>query len=542
MSRLPFLEVEHLPSSTTFYSAVLQPLDLYFLGSERGHFPVSTYGHSSGEPILQLHQVVASRDRPLKRSRIVLSAPSEAATDEAFKFAKRANPDLQDEHLRHPDEAYPATSGVTAHRRIIAGGGLHVFISDFDDNNMEIVYQPPPQYPSHYTGSTVRQTRSTSDEASRILTWNFDVAGSSAPSPVGPGTAYSGPARALVPRQPAGYLEYDEEETQPAHRRSLTTSNSTYEPAASARENSNGLSAGAVVGTLLGVAAAGAAALTTYNMVKSDRRAPYLGDYDSPPSFSRRSTFGEKYDPYSDRKGRYGDLDYSADRPRYSEDYPSTSDYRRPPPDYIARYSQVDSHSKSRGFDNDFFDDSRGRHSSTRSRSSLRPRSEAANDREPYMMDTEQRAWPSSKPARHPPIVQRSYTYDTPERDTYVSSRTVRAPPPDPYSVPPLSRSGSRVTTTYKVTGGARTYGRDDSYGSSRYPAIPDSRPPAYLSRGYSDMPSSRSGGYYASRQPLPRSASGGHATWEPEDDDDDDADSIAPSDSISCVGSRRSR
>ncbi|KAK3984037.1 hypothetical protein QBC44DRAFT_28490 [Cladorrhinum sp. PSN332] len=542
MSRLPFLEVEHLPSSSSFYSAVLQPLDLFFLGSERGHFPVSTYGNPSGEPILQLRQVVASRDRPLKRSRIVLSAPSAAATDEAFKFARRANPDLEDEHLRHPDEAYPAPSGVSAHRRIIAGGGLHVFISDFDENIMEIVYQPPPQYPSHYNGSTVRQTRSTSQEASRILTWNFDVAGSSAPSPVGPGTAYSGPARA-APRQPAGYLE-DAEEPQPALRRSLTTSNSTYEPAASARENSTGLSAGAVVGTLLGVAAAGAAALTTYNMVKSDRRAPYSGDYDSPASFSRRSTIPDKYDPYSDRKGRYSDLDYSADRPRYSEDYPSTSDYRRPPPDYIARYSQVDSPSRSRGMDDDYFDDSRGRHSSSRSRTSLRPRSEAANDRDPYLTaETEQRAWSSSKPSRHPPIVQRSYTYDTPEKDTYVSSRTIRAPPPDPYMAPPVSRSGSRVTTTtYKVTGGPRAYDRQDSYSSSRYAPIADSRPPAYLSRGYSDMPSTRTGTYFSSRQPLPRSASGGHSRWEPEEDDDDDADSIAPSDSISCVGSRRSR
>ncbi|KAK4159666.1 hypothetical protein QBC43DRAFT_124442 [Cladorrhinum sp. PSN259] len=548
MSRLPFLEVEHLPSSSAFYSAVLKPLSLYFLGSERGHFPVSTYGNPSGEPLLQLRQVVASRDRPLKRSRIVLSAPSAVATDEAFKFARRANPELEDEYLRHPDEGYPASSGVTAQRRVAAGGGIHVVISDFDDNIMEIVYQPPPQYPSHYHGSTVRQTRSTTDEASRILSWNFDVADSSAPSPVGPGTAFSGPARA-APRQVAGYLE-DVEEPQPALRRSLTTSNSTYEPAASARENSTGLSAGAVVGTLLGVAAAGAAALTTYNMVKGDRRAPYSGDYDAAPSFSRRSTFTDKHDPYSDRKARYSDLDYSADRPRYAEDHPSTSDYRRPAPDYIARYSQVDS-PRSRAVDDDYFDDSRGRHSSSRSRTSLRPRSEAANDREPYLMaDTEQRAWASSKPARHPPIVQRSYTYDTPERDTYVSSRTVRAAPADPYLAPSHSRSGSRVTTTtYKVTGAPRAYGREDSFSSSRYAPIADSRPPAYLSRGYSDMtgrdmglPSSRTGTLYPSRQALPRSASGGHARWEQEDDDDDDTDSIAPSDSISCVGSRRSR
>lgn len=555
---LPFLEVEHLPSSSSFYSAVLQPLGLRYLGSERGHFPVSTYGNSSRDPILELHQVVASRDRPLKRSRIVLSAPSAVATDDAYEFALRANPDLRDEYLRHPNEAYPAAGGVTAQRRVSSSGGIHVVIIDFDGNIMEIVYQPPSQYPSHYNGSTVRQTRSTSEEASRILTWNFDVAGSSLPSPVGPGTAFSGPARA-APRHSSGYPDDDDDEDpqQPGLRRSLTTSNSNYEPTASARENSTGLSAGAVVGTLLGVAAAGAAALTTYNMVKSDRRSPYQ-EYDSPPSFSRRST-SDRYDPYLDRKSRYADLDYPSDKARYSEDYPTTSDYRRPPPDYIARYSHVDS-SRSRQIDDDVYNDSRGRHLSSRSRSSAtRPRSEAANDREPYSMgETEQRVWSSSKPARHPPVVQRSYTFDTPDRETYSSSRTpksnstLRALPADPYLSPSHSisqpRSGSRVTTTtYKVTGAPRMYGREDSYSSSRYAPLPESRAPAYFSPRdtYTSprdvaLPPSRSTSYYSSRQlPLSRSGSG---RWEHEEDDDDDADSIAPSDSISCVGSRRSR
>ncbi|KAK0714288.1 hypothetical protein B0T21DRAFT_387011 [Apiosordaria backusii] len=589
MPHLPFLEVEDLTSSLSFYSAILEPLGLRHISTERGHFPSVTFGNSGRDPVFQLRQVVASRDRPLRRSRIVVSAPSPDAADEAFEFALRANPDLRDtSYLRHPAEAYPAASGASAHRTTTHGGGTRVVIIDLDYNNMEIVYQPPLEYPPHYSGPTVRRTRSTDEEASRILTWNFDVAGSSRPAPAGASSAYSGPPRA-DPRRSLSYHDYDYEEEEDgdyhddnddddvrrpppppaALKRSVTTGTSSYEPAASARENSTGLSAGAVVGTLLGVAGVAAGAALTYNMVRGDRsRASAHEDYNTPP-FSRRSAFPDKYDPYSDRKARYVDADRSTDKMRYSDEYGSGLDYRRPAPDYVARYSHVDS-PRSRDVDGTY-DDTRGRHSIPRSRASVRPRSEAANNREPYLLgDSDYRGYVSSKGSKHPPIVQRGYTYDGPERDSYVSSRsqrssnTLRAPPADPYlpSSHPIShsRSGSRVTTTtYKVSGSPRGYTREDSYGSARHIPFSDSRAPAYMSardplptsgrapaylsaREASYPNDSQAGPYYSTRPaPLPRSA-GGSSRARYEEDDDDDADSIAPSDSISCVGSRRSR
>ncbi|KAK4194446.1 hypothetical protein QBC40DRAFT_33625 [Triangularia verruculosa] len=581
MPQLPFLEVEDLSSSLSFYSIVFEPLGLRHIRTERGHFPSVTFGNSTRDPVFQLRQVVASRDRPLRCSRITVSASSAVAADEAFEFALRANPDLRDtSYLRHPAEAYPpASGGTSAHRTTTHGGGTRVVITDLDNNTMEIVYQPPPDYPSHYAGSTVRHTRSTDEEASRILNWNFDVAGSSRPAPVGASSAYSGPPRA-DPRRSLSYHDYDYEEAGEDYeddenhdprrppppttglKRSVTTGTSSYEPATSARENSKGLNTGAVVGTLLGVAGVTAGAAIAYNMVKGDRRrASAHEDYDAPP-FSRRSTFPDKYDAYSDRNDRYMDTDRSTDKVRYSDEYGSGFDYRRTAPDQVPRYTYVDS-PRSRDVDS-MYDDVRGRHSIPRSRASTRPRSEAANNREPYFLgDSDYRGYVNTKGSKHPPIVQRGYTYDGPERDSYVSSRTVRASPADvsmQSSHPAtLSRSGSRVTTTtYKVSGSPRGYSREDSYSSSRHIPFSDSRTPymlardsppqsgrapAYLSSREASYPSdSRAGPYYTSRHaPLPRSG-GGSSRARYEEDDDDDADSIAPSDSISCVGSRRSR
>ncbi|KAL2024830.1 hypothetical protein VTK56DRAFT_5651 [Thermocarpiscus australiensis] len=557
---LPFLEVEHLPSSSSFYSAITQPLGLRYLSTEDGQFPSITYGNSSRTtPVFQIRQVIASRDRPLRTSRIVLSAPSAAAAEDSYDFALRANPDVRDVRLRHSTETCTAASGVSAHRTSTGGGGIRVVITDFDGNIMEIVYRPPPEYPAHYNGSTVRLTKSTEREASRILHWNYDVVASSHPSPRS-GDASSGLAPTSSRRSYARYPE-DEEQPYPGLRRSVTTGSSTYEPATSARENSSGLSAGAVVGTLLGVAAGAAlGGAFTYNMVKNDRSRAPRQEYDM-PSFIRRSTFPETYDGYSDRKGRYVDVERAVEKVRYPDEYLAASDYRRPSPEYIARYSSVSS-PRRREVD-EIYDSPRGRPPSSRSRtSSARARSEAASNREPYLVsETEHRSYVSSRSSRHPPIVQRSYTYDTPDRDSYVSARshrsssTLRAPPPDPFtsSSHPMSshsRSGSRVTATPRIYSREGSYisarnvplpeSRSPSYISARDIPLPDSRSPSYISARDIPLPESRAGTYFSARHlPLPASGVGSsHARWEEEGDD---ADSIAPSDSISCVGSRKS-
>jgi hypothetical protein len=502
---LPFLEVTHLPSSSSFYSAILQPLGLRYLSAEPSSesdsvIPIITYGTTSPPtPVFQLRQVAPDS---IRLSRILLSAPSPAAVAEFHSFALRA----------HPDLIKPTADGARSRAT-----ETRAKIPDFDGNTMEVAYLPPSDYPSRYGGSTVRKTQSTKSEASRILDWNYGVA-TSGPSHVAPASAYS-PAAA---RRPS--TQYAKDEPYSTLRRSVTSSSSVYEPTASPRQNSSGLSTGTVVGTLLGVAAGAAGAALTYSMVKD---SPMRGSHEEadPPHFTRRSTFPEPFS--AEPRGRYVEVERNVAKVRYPGEYPPVVD-RRPAPEYIARYSKAGA-PRSREVDDIYDDDSRSRHSSRSYRPAhVRTRSEATTTRKPLLIaESEHRSFVGSKHSNTPPItrsvVHRSHTYDHGDRESYVSARSQRsantirgAPPPGPVVVAPSSsqvishsRAGSRVTTTtIKVRG------------SSTSPRAPLGRAGSYAS---------------ARNVPLPASVAGtGYDDW-------DDGGSIAPSDSISCVGSRRS-
>ncbi|KAH6614788.1 hypothetical protein B0J18DRAFT_373998 [Chaetomium sp. MPI-SDFR-AT-0129] len=579
---LPFLEVDHLPSSSSFYSAVLQPLGLHYLSTEGGHFPFATFGNALGTPIFQIRQVASSRERPLKTSRIVFSAPSVAAAESCFEFARQSNPKSRAPHPRRSSESL--ASGVSARWLDTPGGGAVVVISDRVENVMEIVTSPASGYPQGFGGTTYPYAGSQIvEEPGKILKWNYGVTNSSTPTR---SSAHRFHAH-RYPGDDGGDNDDDDEDDEnsppvPKIRRSVTTRSAVYEPATSARENSHGLSAGAVAGSVLGTAAgttgaAGTVALSSavsYPKNYDSNREEYPQPYDNMPSFSRRSTFPERYDVYtSDHKRQYyGDDDrYVRDKSRsrggdhYYTAASSDPYYQRAAPEYSSRHAPADAYQSSR---------SRA--------SSVQPRGESASYRDPYATATytttsdlpDRRGYSSSRSSRHPPIVQRSYTFDTPDRDrdTYVSTRshrsnsTVRTPGAapleisrDPYDYgqtsTPSYGGGGRVvtttTTTYKVP---RSYSRENSsnsYLSARQTPIATSiSTPMYLSAR--DMPLTRSQtdmGAYASGRDGGYGASGGGAGYDAydgygdgyDDDDRSDAGSVEPDDSISCVGTRRS-
>lgn len=523
---LPFLEVSHLASSTSFYSAVIQPLGLRYTSAGS---PSVTFGTATFPPVpvFELRQVTSTPARPLRPCRLILSAGSPAAVDDFLACAHRASASsASGEPWTTPALPAPGRSLAPGDTASLGSaeeaGDRRAKITDFDGNIMEVVYVPPRDYPSRFGGSTVRKTQSTHDEVTRILDWNYDVASSVPPSATA--TSVRGSNLALA-RRPG---RYPDDEPYGLLRRSVTTTSMLEPtPAPSPRQNSNGLSTGAVVGTLLGVAAAGAAAgaALTYSMIKNDRAQAPLQEFEA-PAFQRRSTFPE---PYPDRRGRFMEVERTVEKVRYPEDYPPVAADHRPAPSYIARYSQAPT-SRSQEVD-DIYDDHRSRHSSryrAPQAATVRTRSEAPLSRAPLMIaDADHRSHISSKhSAAPPPSIRRSSTFDVPERESYVSARSQRTastirPPPVPMPVPAPSHSqlvtrskpSSRVTTTtVKVLGNS----------PSQSPA----------SRGLS-----RTGSYMSARNvPLPPSGVGSsHAHW------DDDADSVAPSDSISCVGSRRS-
>ncbi|KAK0611107.1 hypothetical protein B0T14DRAFT_529670 [Immersiella caudata] len=531
---LPFLEVAHLASSSSFYSSVIQALGLSYSTTDDGPFPFIVYGdRRTRTPVFELRQIRASRDQPLKPSHIVLSAPSADAADNAYEFALRATPESRERSRHQPRDPFQQDCSVT--RDIIPGGKTQVHIIDFDGNSMNIVYRPPPDYPPSYGGSTFRQTQSTPKEASRILDWNYGIAVTEMSS-----SPKSGGSSRAAGRRP--YSGYPSDEPYSSLKRSITDGPLVHEPLPSPRQNSTGLSTGTVVGTLLGVAAGAAlGGVITYSKVKADRNRQPRQEFDA-PGFSRRSTFPAP-DPYADRKSRYVDVERSVEKVRNPDDCAPAADYR-PAPDYIARYSHAGV-PRSREVEDVDYEDRRSRHSTSRSRTSARHRSEGPSNRAPLLLEeTEHRSQASSsRSSRRPPIVQRSYTYDAPERDSFVSARshrsstTIRGPPQPGQSAPLVSRSrpGSRFTTT-TVKVGDSPDGRDDragTYVSARGVPLPSS---TYVgARGVPLPPST----YVQAREvPLPRSKAGrSRGEW----DDEDDNDSVAPSDSISCVGSRRS-
>lgn len=518
---LPFIEVKHLASSSSFYSTVLQPLGLKYIFAADPIFspsgsPSITYGTATepSTPVLELRQIHSTAERALKRSRVVFSAHSPSTVRSVQARVTEANGRAFLDYDRNPLGQSPE---IPDDWRL----PLKVTETDLDGNTMEVVYIPPSQYPEGYSGSTVRRTSSSEGDISRIMTWNYDVATSEAPrAPAGPLTPSSS---SIVSRHDEG---------SPIIRRTITRTSTTFfeptepaQPKFSARENSSGLTAGAVVGTLLGVAAASAAigAGVAYGAMKHER----LRSETEAPSFQRRSTYPEPLGP----------------RSQYSEYGPPAEDYnmslaeRRPPPTMLTRYP----HSQSPRNADSVYDDGRSRHSSRykpSGASTVRTRSEAPSQRPPLLLTDAEHASHVSSSSKHTArtseienvVLARShvsqasgsrskYTAAPADRDSYVSSRshrtasTVRGPSMQPTAQTELTSVVSRPKTASRVSR------RADSYASAREAPV---RASSYVSARHVGLPMSGIG-----------SSKAGY-------EQEDDLCSIAPSDSISCIGSSR--
>lgn len=537
ISMLPFVEVKHLPSASSFYSTVLQPLGLRYISAADPIFspsgsPSITYGSAAGPslPVLELRQVTPTAERPLKRSRVVFSANSPSTVRSFQQKVTEA-----DGRVFLTDDRYllGQSPGPSDDWQL----PVKATEIDLDGNIMDIVYVPPPQYPEGYTGSTVRRTSSSEGDISRIMTWNYDVATSEAPrTPAGPLTPGSS---SMVSRH---------EESSPMVRRTITKTSTTFfepsaapaQPTLSARQNSSGLTAGAVVGTLLGVAAASAAigAGVAYGAMKHER----LRSEAEAPSFQRRSTYPEPLGP----------------RSQYSEygPGPGPRDYNmsRPPPTLLTRYP----HSQSPRGEGSLYDDGRSRHSSRyrpSGASSIRTHSEAPSQRRPLLLTDGEHGSHVSASSKHtartsemdnvvlaPRSSQVSHASSSggarskhtaalpptaaADRESYVSSRshrtasTVRGPGPGaPMQPTAQTELSSHVYSRPKTA--SRVSRRADSYASAREGGTVRAAP-SYVSGRDVALPMS---GVGSSR-----------AGYEQEDD----LCSIAPSDSISCIGSSR--
>ncbi|KFA61331.1 hypothetical protein S40285_05875 [Stachybotrys chlorohalonatus IBT 40285] len=599
---VPFIEVSHLAASSSFYSAVLQPLGLSYIDPsfvptavDHGPHPYPSssvaygYARTPSSPLLYLRQAPGPQE-PLRLSTLVLTAPSRAAVVGFHACALRANPPLQSNSQEGP---WLGTDG----------GVSRAVAHDIDGNKMEVVYPDPrsPHDAVQYTGSSVRTTQSTREEAGRILDWNFDVA-SARPQPRMPladrYSSYAHPYSSSLHNRPDPdfyNLSLDDpsadtsqhpvympsgRSNQPTYplRRSFTHHESSarsyeatptskppampYQPhntsAPSPRQSSttSNLNTTTVVGALLGVAAGAA---VTYGLVSRDRDRKPRHDVDAAPILPRRATFPERIEP--DRRSIRGEdrkfeLDrrsvHVEDRKYPYDSYPPINtnvyyadvvdDYAGAwsSPRYITQGSQHSTRTvlkpgpRSYKTVDDY--DTRSRYSTRQAAErapSVRARSETPVERIPYALpDVDQRSQARSRHSgaprsSHTRSQSRSRSHTSYDDETYVSARTHRssATPRPPLTRPPMgyeqellpeevvmrSRAGSRATATRVPVSGRQLYPEE--------------------------IPSKTRSRVSARHVPLPGSGVGSsHANW------DDDLESVAPDDSISCVGSKTSR
>ena len=562
----PYLEVSHLPSASSFYSAIIQPLGLHYHTTEDGNYPAISFGISPrAPPYFKIIQVFPTRERPLKRGRIVLGCPSATAIDQTYERAVQVTADAWAAYERHLPEGYTAPGAPSVRRYPTRVGAVCLEIFDFDGNMSQIVYVPPPDYPPDYDGSTLRRTKVTDEQATRILDWSYEIADTErkadlerdmdSDSTESPRTRSR---RSYSVRHP----EDERDDGRLSRKRSLKRRSSIYDPATSAREDEEELEG-------------------SYRMSKSSRRRSSRHEYDydeDAPAYSPRSPYADYHD--DDREERVIEVERSIEKVRHPGDYAALANFRRPLPEVMARYSQVGS-SRSPRDDDDLYDEyRRGRHSSSRSRHS-RTRSEAAAQREPYPPELEHRSYVSLRSSRYPPPVQRTYTYDLPpERDgnyfgrSHRSVSTLRAeatmpPPPPPLPTDPYflsSRSSHHRSYSSRegsYTSASRGIAPPPPAGyyppppppppppatRDYYPPPPPPPPPAAAGyypapRDYPPLGSAAVPGYPmpGRHAPLPlsghrRSKSRTRGRYESSEDEMNDDDSIVPDDSISCVG-----
>ncbi|KAL8289828.1 hypothetical protein RB597_001456 [Gaeumannomyces tritici] len=413
---------------------------------------------------------------------------------------------------------------------------------------MSAIYAPHVVGPVSYDGAPIHKTQSSTNEANRIMNWNYGVASSAQPSEP------SHPARSAAPRSHyasphshfAGSTVPVPDQGPYILRRSVTTStiiDPPYPPGSPRQGSQGGMTTG--MAGLLGAAvgAVGAAAVT-YGMLTRERPPPPTQDIDV-PAFQRRSTYP---DPFPDhRRGRFVELERTVEKLEYPQQYPQLDSGPGAAPAYMARYSQGPGH-----------DDARSR-VSTRYQLAAPPpslrtptevsaargpqlllteaehRSHVGSSRAPtrYAAEAEPRNYASTRPQHEidgrsrfpasipiPASVVGGSTYDAPnDAATYVSTRSHRTAKPMPESA------------SYQVAGGARAPRTSSrvAAGAMRDPAEPRTFSRSQMpSRGHAP---SNAGTRVSARQvELPKSRNG----W----DADDDTDSISPDDSISCVGS----
>lgn len=572
---VPFVEVSHLPSSLSFYSAVLQALGLRCIypdpkGVSSPLQSSASFGVDGQEVVLEVRQS-ENPLRPPRLSTLVISAPSRSAIFAFHGTWLKTDPPSWSlfRDTRGLEQLYNDRGRAIEGPWVNNEGGVTVtraVIYDHDGNRLEVEWPDPI--------SSLADASKLGRARPRVLEWDHKL--EAKPHRVRK-IIHSNIQHSSIMAPP-----HYENSSSESHRSSHGTKTSyaspppQVNPPQSAQESTSprqssrtgGLNTTTVVGALLG-AAAGAA--LTYGLVSNSKESPQSHEQENQRTpLPRRATFPEKpvtgHDyPTRTRYEKRAPSDYSTPRKLVhssfqplpirgtSMDGDEDVEYGVdpfPPPRHLTQGSLIQHPLRSRAPSTTRpvdVDESRRQHKSRVSvgrTASTRARSETPRERVPLVPDedwdlrgvarTQRKARPESMVSRPPLSRSHRSNHDT-DRDSYVSARSHRSAVtarqlerdyrPSEHETIPMGRSSGHVSGTT-----VRERSRE-----------PTGKAPSHVSARRVPLPGSAVGSSHANWDPwdvpLPMSGVGSsHAMW------DDDMESLAPSDSISCVGSKGGR
>ncbi|QPG93854.1 hypothetical protein C2857_003153 [Epichloe festucae Fl1] len=515
---LPFFEVSHLPSSSSFFASVLQPLGLLYIESKKSteSSPSIIFG-ASQIPVLEVRQVDAAKRR---RSRMLLSAPSKSAVTKFLAQGIRAYPHSIQSRQKMGD------SDCQIDR-------IRASLLDMDGNRIDAVYHDLGNFPEVPHELAAGSCRPANYQSGHVIdwdvsNWNHEFASSSTSSLEG------------LPAKPSNIH--------------------LCPPMRDDRGTLGTATISTVIGTLFGLAAGAAIAYTTIS--KREDQRPYCRQGTSLPSpddaalpggiwangmESRNNPIPIQSKPFRNVPSQRPSHRRKRSQNESSQPHISLGTMTRTRPTSFDKHAfaaqnfesvsqqlkrpGIVAADRSNGFDSQEADERKGRMDPSISGSDKIQVSQVGKGQTPEKHSRE-----AGQDGFSIPLVetfgpsdtvlhQSQGSADNLEQETYVSARSRQ------FSAAHRITTGVHFsqlsvpdTTAAAMVASGTPIRASDSIASSRCSAR---RIPLPLS-----IPSS---GHAPARfVPLPKRTSGSnHARW------DDDGDSIVPSDSISCVGQR---
>lgn len=305
----PTIEVSHLPSATSFYAEITQPLGISYLSASDSRVNFGWISASRGTNIPQPHVVLSlqqSLTSQVQRSSITLLANSREAVEAFYRKGLQGNRWQTNPIIEH----LPAETRVR--------------ILDLDGNMLEAEHSrraAPGALPRRRTFDI--ETASTPKEARRVLQWQQEVAKSAVLTDDSPERSPSPPPR-YSGRAPEfeyearggsgdGYpIPFRRSDTYPlasryaservpslVKRESVRSERYHYRHPSQKDGAGRGLTSTKLMGTLLGAAAG---ATIAYAAMQSDSPPPYEPPYDEP----RRASHGDPVPKYHQSYRDYG--------------------------------------------------------------------------------------------------------------------------------------------------------------------------------------------------------------------------------------------